>query len=137
MVNGNLDIGNGNGAKIVIPPNVYATLYVDGNIDFGNGTVNADTASSKVASHLTVYGVHDTGTYSASGNGVDIFSFYGPNYTATLSGTVTSVGSIVSKTFSINGGGNGGFHYDESLGRSGNIAGWVVASYFDDARTDF
>ena len=137
LVNGNLDIGNGGGAKIVIPPNVYATLYVDGNIDFGNGTVNADTASSKVASHLTVYGVHDTGTYSASGNGVGILSFYGPNYTATLSGTVTSVGSIVSKTFSINGGGNGGFHYDESLGRSGNIAGWVVASYFDDARTDF
>ena len=136
LVNGNLDIGNGRGANVVIPPNVYATLYVDGNIDFGNGTVNSDAASSQVASHLTVYGVHDTGTYTASGNAVEILSFYGPNYAVTLSGTVTTVGSIVSKSFGINGGGNGGFHYDEALGRSGDIAGWVVASYFDDARTD-
>ena len=136
LVNGNLSIGNGGGANVVIPPNVYATLYVDGNIDFGNGTVNADAASSQVASHLTVYGVHDTGTYTASGNASTILAFYGPNYAVTLSGTVTTVGSIVSRSFSINGGGNGGFHYDESLGRSGDVAGWVVASYFDDARTD-
>ncbi len=137
LINGNLDIGNGGGANIVIPPNVYATLYVNGNIDFGNGTVNANAASSKVASHLTVYGVHATGTYSASGNAEQIISFYGPNYDVTLSGTVTTVGSIVSKSFRINGGGNGGFHYDEALGRSGDISGWAVASYFDDARADF
>ena len=136
LVNGNLDIGNGGGAKVVIPPNAYATIYVDGNIDFGNGSVNADAASSKVASHLTVYGVHATGTYSASGNANAILAFYGPSYNVTLSGTVTTMGSIVSKSFSINGGGNGGFHYDEALGRSGDVAGWIVASYFDDARTD-
>ena len=137
LVNGNLDIGNGGGANIVIPPNVYATIYVNGNIDFGNGTVNANAASSKVASRLTIYGTSSTGTYSASGNAETILSFYGPNYDVTLSGTVTTVGSIVSKSFRINGGGNGGFHYDEALGRSGDIAGWAVASYFDDARTDF
>ena len=136
LVNGDLDIGNGGGAKVVIPPNVYATLYVDGNIDFGNGTVNADAASSKVSSHLTVYGVRATGTYTASGNAVQILAFYGPDYAVTLSGTVTTMGSIVSKSFGINGGGNGGFHYDEALGRTGDVAGWVVASYFDDARTD-
>jgi hypothetical protein len=133
LVNGNIDIGNG---SIVIPPNVNATIFVDGNIDFGNGNANSDGASSKVASHLTVYGVHANGTYVASGNGVDILSFYGPNYDVTLNGTVTTVGSIVGKSFSINGGGNGGFHYDEALGRGGDIASWVVASYFDDARTD-
>ena len=136
LVNGNLSIGNGNGAQITVPPNVYATIYVDGNIDFGNGDVNANASSSKVASHLTVYGVHASGTYSASGNGTNILSFYGPNYNATLSGTITTVGSIVSKSFSINGGGNGGFHYDEALGRTGVVAGWTMVSYFDDARAD-
>lgn len=136
LVNGNLDIGNGGGAAVVIPPNVYATIYVDGNIDFGNGDVNSNSASSQVASHLAIYGVHPTGTYTASGNAVQIVAFYGPNYDVTLSGTVTTIGSIVSNSFRINGGGNGGFHYDESLGRSGDISGWAVASYFDDARTD-
>ncbi|MEO7317682.1 MAG: hypothetical protein ABIZ56_01700 [Chthoniobacteraceae bacterium] len=136
LVNGNLNIGSGGGAEIVIPPNVYATIYVDGNIDFGNGEVNANAASSKVATHLTVYGVHATGTYSASGNGTNILAFYGPNYDATLDGTITTMGAIVSKSFSISGGGNGGFHYDEALGRTGDIVGWTVVSYFDDARTD-
>ena len=136
LVNGNLNIGNGGGAQIVIPPNVYATLYVDGNIDFGNGDVNANSSSSKVATHLTVYGVHSSGTYTASGNGTNILTFYGPNYDVTLSGTITTMGSIVSKSFSINGGGNGGFHYDEALGRTGDVAGWTMVSYFDDARTD-
>ena len=136
LINGNLDIGNGGGAEIVIPPNVYATLYVDGNVDLGNGDVNADAASSKVATHLTVYGVHAAGTYLASGNGTDILAFYGPNYDVTLSGTVTTMGAIVSKSFRINGGGNGGFHYDEALGRTGDIASWTMVSYFDDARTD-
>ena len=136
LVNGNLSIGNGNGAKVVIPPNAYATIYVDGDIDFGNGTVNADASSSNVSTHLTVYGVHATGTYTASGNAVQILAFYGPDYSVTLSGTVTTMGAIVAKSFGINGGGNGGLHYDESLGRSGDIAGWVVASYFEDARTD-
>lgn len=136
QITGNLDIGNGGGAEIVIPPNVYATIYVGGNIDFGNGDVNANAASSKVASHLTVYGVNATGTYSASGNGTDILAFYGPNYDVTLGGTTTTVGSIVSKSYRINGGGNGGFHYDEALSRTGDIAGWTMVSYFDDARTD-
>ena len=136
VVNGNLSIGNGNGAKVVIPPNVYASIYVDGNIDFGNGSVNSDSASSQVASHLTVYGVHASGTYTASGNAVETLTFYGPAYAATLSGTVTTVGSFVANTFRINGGGNGGFHYDEALGNGGDIVGWVVASYMDDARTD-
>ena len=124
LVNGNVNIGNGNNAKIVIPPNVYASIYVDGNIDFGNGTVNADDASSKVATHLTVYGVHSTGTYVASGNNVEILAFYGPNYGVTLNGTVTTVGAMAAKSFSISGGGNGGFHYDEALGRRGDIVGW-------------
>lgn len=138
LVNGNLSIGSGNGAKVVIPPNVYATTFVDGNIDFGNGTVNADASSSQVAANLKVYGVSSFGipTYSASGNAVQILAFYGPTYAASLNGTVTTIGSMVAKSFSISGGGTGGFHYDEALSKGGDIAGWSIASYFEDARAD-
>ena len=135
-VAGNVSIGNGNSAKIVIPPSVNCTLYVQGNIDFGNGTVNSDAASSKVASRLNVYGVGTTGTYTASGNAVQILSFYGPAYAVNFNGTVTTIGSVVGKSFGINGGGNGGFHYDEALGKGGDIAGWIPASYFEDTRVD-
>jgi len=38
----------------------------------------------------------------------------------------------VVKSFSM----KGGFHYDEALGRGGIIAGWQVASYFEDTRGD-
>lgn len=136
FVSGNLDIGAGNSAEIVIPPNVYATIYVAGNIDFQNGEVNTNAASSKVASRLTVYGVGTSGTYNAAGNCNQTLAFYGPNYDVTLAGDTTTVGAMVSKSFSINGGGNGGFHYDEALGAGGDISGWAVTSYFDDARTD-
>lgn len=138
LVNGKLDIGNGNGAEIVIPPNVSARLYVDGNIEFGNGDVNSNSASSKVASRLAIYGVStgSNATFTASGNPDLILTFYGPNYAITLSGNVTTIGAMVGKSFEINGGGNGGFHYDEALGRGGDIAGWEVASYFEDSRAE-
>ncbi len=135
-VSGNISIGNGNKAEIVIPENVYATIYVGGNVDFGNGEVNSGVGSSKVATRLSIYGLSSAGTYSASGNGINILAFYGPTYDVLLNGTVETVGAVVAKSFSINGGGNGGFHYDEALGATGQISGWTVASYFDDARTD-
>ena len=138
IVTGNLSTGNGGSAGITVPPNVYATLWVNGNVDFGNGDINSNGSSSKVASHLTVYGVSTSSnpTFSASGNANETLSFYGPAYSATLSGTVDTTGSFVVKNFSINGGGNGGFHYDEDLGRNTAIAGWDVASYFEDSRAD-
>jgi hypothetical protein len=141
IVSGNLVTGNGNGAGITIPPNVYAKIWVNGNIDFGNSNINSNSASSKVASHLTVLGTGLAGSvttdlFTASGNAVEILSLYAPNYSATLNGTVMTVGAFVIKNFSISGGGNGGFHYDESLGRGGIIAGWDVASNFEDTRKD-
>ncbi len=138
IVNGNLDIGNGGGAKIDIPPNVFATIWVDGNVDFGNGMVNSNAASSRVATHLTVYGVSTNvnPTYSASGNAEQTLAFYGPNYTVNFNGTVTTYGAVIGKTFGISGGGNGGFHYDEALNQAGPIAGWGTAGYFEDSRTD-
>ena len=136
MIRGNLDLGSGNGAKIVIPPNVKATVIVSGDINFGNGVVNSGDGSSKVAGNLTIFGVSTSlhASYKASGNAVQTLSFYGPNYAVTLDGTVTTVGAMVARSFQISGGGNGGFHYDEALGRSGDITGWVPVSYFEDTR---
>jgi hypothetical protein len=138
IVNGNLDIGNGAGAAIVIPPHVYATIYVDGNVDFGNGDVNSAAGNSRVATHLTVYGVSTqaNATYSASGNAEQTLSFYGPTYAGSFNGTVDTYGSVVLKSFSISGGGNGGFHYDEALNQAGPVSGWEVGGYFEDARAD-
>ena len=138
LVTGNLSTGNGGSAGVTVPPNVYATIWVRGNVDFGNGRINADNSSSKVASHLSIIGTStaSNATYEASGNAEQNLTFYGPAYAVNLSGTVETSGSIVGKSFRINGGGNGGFHYDESLGRGGSIAGWQVASYFEDTRGD-
>lgn len=138
IITGNLSTGNGGGAGITIPPNVHATIWVQGNIDFGNGRINSNAASSKVASRLTVHGVSTSAmaTFTASGNCVQNLIFNGPNYSASLNGTVETTGSFVVKNFSISGGGNGGFHYDEAIGRNAAIAGWEVASYFDDTRSD-
>jgi len=111
---------------------------VNGNIGFGSGSINSNGSSSQVASHLTVYGVGTTGspTFSASGNATETLSLNAPNYTATLTGNVQTTGAFIVKNFSVNGGGNGGFHYDESLGRGGFISGWDVASNFEDTRGD-
>jgi hypothetical protein len=139
LVRGNLDIGSGGGAEIVIPPNVKATIYVDGSVDFNNGKVNSGSGSSKVAGNLTVFGISESAsaTYTASGNAELTLGFYGPNYAVNLSGTVNTIGSLVARSFRINGGGNGGFHYDEALGKSGDITGWLVVSYFEDMRGGF
>jgi hypothetical protein len=136
LVKGDLSIGTGSTALVVIPPNVFATVYVTGNVNFGNGSVNSNSASSQVASHFTLYGVGSSGTYTTSGNAVQTLSFYGPNYDITFNGTDETIGAVVGKTFTISGGGSGGFHYDEELGKGGSVAGWQVASYFDDARKD-
>lgn len=136
LVTGHLITGTGALAGIKIPPNVYAKVYVKGDIDFGNGKINSDSSSSRVASHLTIFGVGDFGTYVASGNTAETLTFYGPKYDVTLGGTVETYGSMVAKTFRILGGGAGGFHYDEALGRAGDIVSWRVASYFEDVRSD-
>ena len=146
IVTGSLNTGNGASAGITIPPNVFASIWVNGNINFGNGSINANAASSQVASHLTVYGTGtdgslttsdaDNDTFVVSGNANEILAFYAPNYVASINGTVNTVGAFVVRSFSISGGGNGGFHYDESLSKTGLIVGWDVASNFEDTRGD-
>jgi hypothetical protein len=127
LVMGNLAIGSGDRAQIVIPPNVNAKIYVKGNVDMGNGRVNSNADSSKVASHLTIYGLSTSpaATYSASGDAQQILTFYGPSYAVRLDGDVTTVGAMVAKSLLIDGGGSGGFHYDERWGATGTSpAGW-------------
>ena len=144
IVTGDLSTGNGGHAGITIPPNVYAKIWVNRDIDFGNGNINSDSSSSRVATHLTVFGTGVGGTvtnpgdttFLATGNATQILGLYAPRYSASLSGTVDTVGAFVVKNFRINGGGNGGFHYDEALGKSGLISGWEVASNFEDTRGD-
>lgn len=144
IVTGDLATGNGGRSGITIPPNVYAKIWVNGDIDFGNGNINSDNQSSKVASHLTVFGTGVGGTvtnpgdttFLATGNASEILGLYAPSYSATLSGTVNTTGAFVVKNFTISGGGNGGFHYDEALGKGGVVAGWEVASNFEDTRSD-
>ena len=136
LVKGNLNVATAINPKIVIPPNVNATVYVDGNINFGSAAINSADGSSKVASHLTVFGISTSpfATYNASGTAQQILGFYGPNYVVTLDGAVTTVGAMVAKSLRVAPAGAGGFHYDEALGKSGDITGWVMVSYFEDTR---
>ena len=130
--------GNLSASAITIPPNVYASIWVQGDVDFGSGSINANAGSSQVASHLTVYGVSTSplATFKASGSAVEILTFNGPNYSASLYGTVETTGSFIVKNLYISGGGGGGIHFDQELGRNTRVVGWDVASYFDDSRAD-
>jgi hypothetical protein len=136
MVNGNLDLTATNNPEIVIPPNVKTTLYVKGDIHLGNGKVNFGNSSSKVAGNLTVFGISGSAQPRfTTGSGARLaLAFYGPSYAMTMDSSAVTVGAIVAKSFAVNGAGGGGFHYDETLGRTSDITGWSVVSYFEDTR---
>jgi hypothetical protein len=145
VIEGDWNIGSGEAAAIEIPPTVQATIFVKGNIDFNNGMVNTTPTSSNRATNLMIYGVPDplpntnppvypTRTLNASGNPHIAAAFYGPSYNATVSGTAEWYGAVVSKSYFVNGGGSGGFHYDEALGSAGAIRRFEITSYFEDSR---
>ena len=142
FIDGNWDLGNGNGSFVQIPPGVQATIYVKGNIDFGNGMVNTNNASSKKPGNLVIYGVPDPDasgnlparTLSSNGNPEIAAAFYGPSYSVSLKGTAEWYGSVAAYSFAIAGGGNGGFHYDEALGGTGFIRKFEIVSCFEDSR---
>ena len=142
MIDGDLNLGNGSGAYIEIPPAVNATIYVKGNIDFGNGMVNTTAASSKKPGNLIIYGVPTPNadgslpvrTLNSSGNPEIAAAFYGPSYRVTLKGTAEWYGAVAAYSYAVSGGGNGGFHYDESLGSAGFIKKFEIVSSFEDSR---
>ena len=142
FIDGDWDLGNGNGSFVTIPPGVQATIYVKGNIDFGNGMVNTNAASTKKPANLLIYGVPDPDasgnlparTLSSNGNPEIAAAFYGPSYRVNLRGTAEWYGSLGCYSYDINGGGNGGLHYDEALGAVGFIRKFQIASSFEDSR---
>ena len=142
FIDGNWDLGSGNGSFVQIPPGVQATIYVKGNIDFGNGMVNTNSSSSKKPGNLVIYGVPDPDasgnlparTLGSAGNPEIAAAFYGPSYAVSLKGTAEWYGSVAANSFAISGGGNGGFHYDEALGGTGFIRKFEIVSCFEDSR---
>ena len=142
FIDGDWDLGNGNGSFVQIPPGVQATIYVKGNINFGNGLVNTNAASTKIAANLVIYGIPDADasgnlparTLSSSGNPEIAAAFYGPSYAVSLNGTAEWYGAVAAYSYAISGGGNGGFHYDEALGGVGYVRKFEIISCFEDSR---
>lgn len=142
IIDGDWNLGNGNGSYVTIPPEVNATIYVKGNIDFGNGLVNTNSLSSKKPGNLIIYGVPDPNpdgslpirTLNSNGNPEIAAAFLGPSYRVTLKGTAEWYGAVAAYSYQINGGGNGGFHYDEALGGAGFIKKFEIVSSFEDSR---
>ena len=142
IIDGDWNLGSGSRSFVTIPPGVQATIYVKGNIDFGNGLVNTNDASTKKPANLLIYGIPDPDangnlparTLTGSGNPEIAAAFYGPSYSVTLSGTAEWYGALACYSYAINGGGNGGLHYDEALAGTGFIRKFEIASYLEDSR---
>jgi len=130
MVNGNLDIATG---TIAIPEDTTVSLYVLGNVDFHDRPINAGGRPQQ----LQIYGEGDhtsLHTLSAFGAASISAAFYGPAYDVKLMDNVSWYGAVGARSFSMVGGGTGGFHYDEALNVVGQPIGFRVARYIEDAR---
>jgi hypothetical protein len=133
-INGDLNVTSG---SIIIPPNVTAQIFVRGNVDFHNHSINAGAGSSGLPAALQIYGEDSHGqprTVEASGNANICAAFYGPGYDVMLGGTTEWCGAIAARSFEAQGGGSGGFHYDEALGPEGAPTGFRIARYVEDVR---
>lgn len=158
FIDGDWNLGTGNGSFVIIPPTVQCTVYVRGNIEFGNGEVNTngarphgdfipydgeDNKSSVISDRLFIIGEEPqpdvdgtipVRTLDGSGSAVVAAAFYGPDYLVNLNGDVVWAGALVCKDYEIEGGGNGGLAYDEKLGSSGRVQKFEIASYYEDSR---
>jgi hypothetical protein len=133
------------GGGIVVPPNVYAQVWVNGIIDYKNQDINYSALSSRVPGNLLMYGVSTdpAARVDSSGNGHIVAAFYGPQYAGHLDGNSEIIGGFVLKSYDTAGGGGSGgdsvgagFHYDEALGVVGPIQQYKTVSYFEDFRKD-
>jgi hypothetical protein len=141
-VNANLILAGGG---IVVPPNVYAQVWINGNVDFKNQDLNYSAASSRVPGNLLMYGVSQdpAARVDSSGNGHIVGAFYGPQYAGHLDGNTEIIGGFVLRSYDTAGGGGSGgdsvgagFHYDEAMGVVGPIQQYKAISYFEDFRKD-
>jgi hypothetical protein len=140
VIDSNWNTRNG---SIVIPPGVHATVYVGGSMDFGTGSVNDpnNPLNSGRPQDLQIYGCSETGaSFNISTNGTPVISaaVYAPGYDFILKGGGIGVfyGSLIANSYSMNGGGNIAFHYDESLANVGakRPVSYSRTSYFEDQR---
>ncbi|MHB8522613.1 MAG: DUF7305 domain-containing protein [Limisphaerales bacterium] len=132
-VTGNISMA-GN-ASIAIATNASLALYV--------GTANTDTPVSASlggngiinnggnANQFYYYGLPSNNTLALSGNAAFTGAIYAPAAAFTLGGggnnTYDFVGGSVTATATLNGHYN--FHYDENLGRTGPVRGFIVTHW--------
>lgn len=120
-------------ASIVIPRNVNAVFYFDGNTDLaGNGVIN----QSFVPKNVAVYGnpsATSTQTMTIRGNGAFAGVVYAPNSRLSIEGGGTTgdlFGAFVGRYINFTGGTV--LHYDLALAEEGMIAGYRMASWYED-----
>ncbi len=121
---------------LIIPPTVTAVLYVRGNISFSNN-VNSGPWNSNQPSHLLIFGERDDASHqklTAYGEISVCAAFYGPKCEITLDSTVDWCGALAGYDFQVNGSGNGGVHYDESLALMGPPISFRIVRYVEDVR---
>lgn len=61
-------------------------------------------------------------------------AFYGPMANISLDGMSTWIGSVAGYSFRVNGGGDGGLHYDEALATAGPPISFRISRYIEDVR---
>jgi len=124
-VTGNTSI-SGNGS-IVIATGASLQIYVAGSVSLaGNGVVN----NTGYTTSLQLYGLPTSTSWSVSGNGQWNGTLYAPEAALSINGGGSSgdvSGALVAKSITLSG--NAKFHYDESLKKTGPIAGYLVASW--------
>lgn len=115
--------------ELRIQTNKTFKLYMSGataNLG-GNGVING----SGFATNFTYYGLSNNVSFSIGGNGAIIGTVYAPNAQIVLNGGGNSntdfIGAAIGRSSRLNGHFN--VHYDESLGRTGQIRGYVITGW--------
>jgi hypothetical protein len=103
-------------SDIEIATNSSLTLYVAGSVSIaGNGVVN-DTGLAKA---LTIFGLPTCTSFSYHGNANFVGVIDAPEADFSLTGNAAAIGAFVVNSFSAVG--NGGVHWDTSLGANGGF----------------
>jgi Putative Ice-binding-like adhesive domain len=134
IVNGNVTIyctqtGNysvkisGNG-YIEIMPGASLTLYAAGDVSVSGGGVVNDNG---LASSLTIYGLPTSTKFSYSGGADFIGVVDAPDADFAFTGSARAIGAFVANTVTVSG--NGGVHWDSSLGSGSGGSGFAVTSW--------
>lgn len=124
---------SGNGGLNIIS-GAQLTFYADGNTNIsGNGIVN----QSYLPQNFMLYATGTPGSRSIqiSGNGDFHGAIYAPDASIDISGNGGVYGSIIGQRVNITG--NGGVHYDEALGRTGNGLGKYIIQSWQDTQNPY